>query len=154
MSAAANVLTTTVSWSVLFGVFLMNLELGRAAHQRDMVDHAAAVAADTVTKTLCASAKDYAGMPEGAYGGAREAAVWKAVGPRLDLVAPPGACRIRATPAGPSLDPGVREMSVEVSCEIPCRIPFAAEIMCHGSPRSLTFKASQRAVAMGCDAGG
>lgn len=155
MSSAANVLSTTVSWSVLFGVFLMNVQLTQAAHQRDMVDHATAVAADTVTKTLCASAKDFGGRPEGAYGGARELAVWKATEPLLGLVAPAGACRIRVTPAAAvSIDPGAREMNVEVSCDIPCRIPFAAEVMCHGSPSKLSFKGTQRAVAMGCDAGG
>ena len=36
---------------------------------------------------------------------------------------------------------------------LPCTFPFAAQILCDGSPRHLTLTASQTAVAMGCDAG-
>lgn len=146
-----NVMSTSVSWFLMFGVFLMNVQLGQSAHQRDMVDHAASVAADTVTKSLCADAKDYGGAPIGTYVGARERAVNASVKPMLDLVAPADACQVRVKPAGANTDPGKREMDVDVRCEIPCKVPFAAQVMCEGSPRHVTFQSKQRAVAMGCD---
>lgn len=149
-----NVSSLSVSWYVTFGVFLMNVQLAQSYHQRDMVDHAASVAADTVTKTLCADAKDFGGAPEGQYGGAREAAVKKAIEPILGLVAPPDACRVTVKPRedAADADPGKKEVDVELACELPCKIPFAAQVMCKGTGH-VSFAAKQRAVAMGCDSG-
>jgi hypothetical protein len=153
--ALENLSSTTMSWYVLFSVFLMNVQLGQSHHQRDMVDHAASVAADTVTKTLCADAKDYGGVPEGQYAGARAAAVNQAVEPILGLVAPAGACHVTVKPkgAGAGGDPGAKEMDVEISCEIPCNVPLAAQVMCQGTPAHVSLDAKQKAVATGCDSG-
>ncbi len=154
-----NISSMSMSWYALFSVFLMNVQLGQGYHQRDMVDHAASVAADTVTKTLCADAEDYGGTPPGEYKGDREKAVNKAVEPLLGLVAPKDACKVKATAAGggsgggASAGDGKKEMDVTVSCEIPCSIPLAAQVMCSGSPPHISFEAKQKATATGCDSG-
>jgi hypothetical protein len=157
MSALENGFSMSTSWYALFSVFLMNVQLGQNYHQRDMVDHAAAVAADTVTKTLCADTKDYGGVPQGQYSGAREKAVKDATSPILDLVAPKNACKVSAKSggaAGGSAD-GKKQMDVSVNCEIPCNVPFAAQIMCKGGPGKshVNFEAKQKATATGCDSG-
>ena len=66
-----NLLSMSMSWYVVFGTFLMTMQLGQTAHQRDIVDHATAVGADTLAKTLCADARDYGGTPLGVYAGER-----------------------------------------------------------------------------------
>lgn len=153
--AMENLSSTTMSWYVMFSVFLMNVQLGQSYHQRDMVDHATSVAADTVTKTLCADAKDFGGVPLGQYAGDRAKAVNKAVEPILGLVAPKDACRVSVKPKGGAgaADPANKAMDVEISCEIPCNIPLAAQIMCKGSPAHVSFEAKQTAIATGCDSG-
>lgn len=159
MSALENGFSMSTSWYALFSVFLMNVQLGQNYHQRDMVDHAAAVAADTVTKTLCADAKDFGGVPQGQYSGAREKAVKEATSPILDLVAPGDACKVSAKSAGGAGvgggHDGNKQMDVSVNCEIPCSVPFAAQIMCEGGPGKshVKFEAKQRATATGCDSG-
>ena len=50
-------------------------------------------------------------------------------------------------------DPGKKQMDVSVACEIPCNIPFAAQILCKGSPSHVSFEAKQQATATGCDSG-
>lgn len=145
----------SMSWYVVFGVFLMTVQLGQSAHQRDIVDHAASVAADTLTKTLCADARDYGGTPLGTYAGERARAVKAAVDPLLALAAPKDACRIDVRPnaEAASADPAARPMELAITCTIPCSVPFAAQAMCEGWPGHVTFQAKQTAVAMGCDAG-
>ncbi len=49
--ATTNTLGFALTWFVTFFVFLMNVQLGQLFHRRDVVDHAAAVAADTAKKT-------------------------------------------------------------------------------------------------------
>jgi len=161
MSAIENGFSMSTSWYALFGVFLMNVQLGQNYHQRDMVDHAAAVAADTTTKTLCADKKDFGGVPQGQFTGAREKAVQDATSPILDLVAPKNACKVSAksgAAAGASgasgasgADDGKKQMDVSVKCEIPCSVPFAAQLMCKGG--KVSFEAKQKATATGCDSG-
>jgi hypothetical protein len=144
--------STSVSWTLVFGGFLMMTQLGQNTHQRDVLDHATSVAADTVTKTLCADAKDYGGVPLGTYAGARAQAVTSAVDPLLSLVAPKNACKVNVKPtAAGTADPGSRPMDVEIACEIPCKVPFAAQVMCSGWPGHVNFTAKQTAMAMGCD---
>lgn len=151
-----NIASTAVSWTTLFSVFMMNVQLGQNYHQRDQVDHAAAVAGDTLTKTLCADAKDYGGVAPGEYAGARKQAVERAVKPLLGLVAPEGACKVNAKSASggasaAGADPGRKDMDLSVSCEIPCRIPVAAQVMCRNG--QVSFEAKQKATATGCDSG-
>lgn len=146
-----NIASTAVSWTCLFSVFMMNVQLAQNYHQRDMVDHATAVAADTVTKTLCADAKDYGNVPPGEYAGARTAAVENAAKPLLELVAPPDACRVNVKASSASADPGRKDMDVSVACEIPCRIPIASAAMCRDG--KVSFTAKQSAVVTGCDSG-
>jgi hypothetical protein len=154
--AMENLGSMSISWYVMFSVFLMNVQLGQSYHQRDMVDHAASVAADTVTKTLCADAKDYGGVAPGNYQGARKQAVDDAVSPILGLVAPKDACKLdvkNSSTAGGGGDPGKKDMSVGIACEIPCRVPFAAQVMCKGSPRHVSFQSKRAATVTGCDSG-
>lgn len=152
-----NVSSLSLSWFAMFSVFLMNVQLGQSYHQRDLVDHAASVAADTAAKTLCADPKDFDGVARGDYRGARAKAVESAVRPILGLAAMSDACRVTAHPKAATeaaSGGGAKEIEVQVDCEIPCRIPVAAQAMCSGSPARVTFQAKQKAVAMGCDGGG
>lgn len=158
--ALENGFSMSTSWFALFSVFLMNVQLGQNYHQRDMVDHAASVAADSVTKTLCADAKDYGGVPQGQYTGARKKAVDDATKPILGLVAGDSDCKVSASSAGGEgsdlagvADPGRKPMDVSVRCEIPCKVPFAAQIMC-GAGSKITLESKQKATATGCDSGG
>ena len=48
-----NHLGFALTWFCIFFTFLMNVQLGQLFHRRDVVDHAAAVAADTAKKTYC-----------------------------------------------------------------------------------------------------
>lgn len=152
-----NVSSLSLSWFAMFSVFLMNVQLGQSYHQRDLVDHAASVAADAAAKTLCADPKDFDGVARGDYRGARARAVESAARPILDLAATSDACHVTARPkaaAEAASGGGTKEIEVQVDCEIPCRIPLAAQAMCSGSPAHVTFQAKQKAVAMGCDGGG
>ena len=51
-------LSFALTWFVTFFVFLMNVQLGQLFHRRDVVDHAAAVAADIAKKTYCMTEED------------------------------------------------------------------------------------------------
>ena len=140
-------------WSVMFGAFLYNAQVNRLSVGRDVLDHAAAVAADTATKVLCDSAPELAGTPLGRPDGARAAAVEERVLPLLDLVTDARRkCRIayRDGDGGPvrrvqdASDP-----AVHIECEVPCPIPFAAQALCRG--QSLALASSHPVRPAGCD---
>lgn len=151
-SATTQLLSLSPLWFIVFGVFLMNVQLGRSYLQRDMVDHATAVAADATMKTLCADARDFGGVPLGAFTGARERAVREAIDPLLELVSSePRACTLAVHPRGEGGSPGTQAVEVELRCDFPCDIPIAAQAMCSGSPRRVRFAAKRTTVAMGCD---
>jgi hypothetical protein len=151
-SAQSNMLSFAPTWFVVFGVFLMNVQLSRNYMQRDMVDHAAAVAADTAMKVMCADTQDY-GAPMGEFAGGRAAAIKRSVDSTLKLASKhEDACKVTATPKGQT-ESGGREIEVEVNCEFPCEVPFAAQLMCSGGATSkhVTLVKKQTTVAMGCD---
>jgi hypothetical protein len=144
-----NGLSFSPTWLVVFGVFLMNVQLGRNYEQRDMVDHAAALAADAVMKNACDNS---AGAPSGTLSGATLDAVDKAVVPLFDLVSSAkNPCRVTARPTDSGLSTsGAREIDVEVTCRFPCTVPFASALMC--TDGHVTYTSKQKTVAMGCDA--
>ncbi len=151
-SASTQLLSWAPVWFIVLGVFLMNVQLGRNFIQRDMVDHATSVAADTTMKTLCADAVDYGGVPPGEFTGKRASAVRETIAPILRLVSPEtNACRLRVTGNAAPSSAGTRTVDIELSCEFPCEIPIAAQVMCAGTPRHVTFAAKRTTVAMGCD---
>ncbi|WP_394847129.1 hypothetical protein LZC95_06625 [Pendulispora brunnea] len=158
-SGISNMFSFAPTWFIVSGVFLMNVQLSRNYMQRDMVDHAAAIAADTAMKTICADARDFGGASQGEFTGGRASAIRASVEPVLGLVAQGQAsalskddqtCKVTARPVHGGI-PGSRQVEVEVRCEFPCDLPFAAQMMCSGSPRHVTFAAKQTTVAMGCD---
>jgi hypothetical protein len=154
-SASTQLLSFSPTWFVVFGVFMMNVQLVRSSVQRDMVDHATALAADATMKTLCADGQDFGGAAAGELTGARADAVRASIEPVLGLVSSDTKrCRVTTRPtqggAGSSAS-GARAVEVELTCEFPCEIPIAAHVMCSGSPPHVTFSAKQTTVAMGCD---
>lgn len=144
-NAITEALSFSPTWFVVFGVFLMNVQLGRNYEQRDMVDHAASLAADAVMKNVCDSA-------DGTLTGASLQSVDASVQPLFQLVSSAkNPCRVTATPTGEeSSVSGARPLEVEVTCRFPCTIPVASAVMCTGG--FVTFTARQKTVAMGCDA--
>ncbi len=152
-SAQGLVLSFAPLWFIVFGVFLMNVQLGRNYIQRDVVDHAVALAADTAAKVACADDADLAGSPVGSLDDRRLAVVRASVAPLLALVAStPDACRLSVAEApGGTGGPGTMTLRVSLDCELPCDIPVAAQAMCSGTPRRVRFAARQTTVAMGCD---
>jgi hypothetical protein len=150
-SAMTQLLSLSPTWFIVFGVFLMNAQLGRNYVQRDVVDHATALAADATMKTLCADARDFGGAPAGQLTGARADAVRASIDPVLSLVSSSQGCKVDARTLGPGEASGTRQVEVEVTCDFSCDIPFAAHVMCSGSPPHVTFTARQTTVAAGCD---
>ncbi len=144
-NAVTESLSFSPTWFILFGVFLMNVQLGRNYEQRDMVDHAASVAADAVMKNVCDSS-------DGSLSGAALDEVNTAVQPLFQLVSSAkNPCRVTARPSGQSSSvSGARALDVEVSCRFPCTIPIASAAMCNDG--FVTYSATQKTVAMGCDA--
>ncbi|WP_394836794.1 hypothetical protein LVJ94_07785 [Pendulispora rubella] len=150
-SGVSNMFAFAPTWFIVSGVFLMNVQLSRNYMQRDMVDHAAAIAADTAMKTICADGRDFGGASQGEFTGGRASAIRASVDPVLGLASNDAqTCQVTARPKHGGT-PGSRQVEVEVRCEFPCDLPFAAQMMCSGSPRHVTFVAKQTTVAMGCD---
>lgn len=155
-SALTNLFSMATAMPVAVGFSFLTMQLFQSSYHRDMVDHGASIAADALTKSLCSNSKDFGGVPRGAFAGARRQYVEDRVRSRLSLVVPGEKCRVNVKPpkaTSVTPDPGSIPMDVEVSCDAPCSFPFAAQVLCTGSPRHLTLTASQTAVAMGCDAG-
>ena len=146
-------LSLVVSMFVVSGIFLLNTQLNKAYIQRDMVDHAASLAASAANKILCANSDAVGGDSLGSTTGSRAQTVKNAVQPVLSLVAEPDQCKIEylqgdapVTKVQPD-----QQLDVQVTCTIPCSVPFAAARMCEGTPASLTYKAKQSIQPTGCD---
>jgi hypothetical protein len=151
-SAATSFMSLAPTWFVVFSVFLMNVQLSRNYVQRDVVDHAASLAADAAMKVACADAQDYGGSSAGDLSGERLDAVNASIQNVLSLVSSGGKeCHVSGRPSAGSGASGGRTIDVEVTCDFACTIPIAAQVMCSGSPPHVTFSAHQTAVAMGCD---
>ena len=147
-NAITELLSFSPTWFVVFGVFLMNVQLGRNYVQRDMVDHSAALAADVASKTVCDNMN---GSPSGSLSGPAMAAVNRTIQPLIQMAS--GAnnpCTVNAKPSGGGGVPGAVQLDVEVSCHFPCTVPFASKFMCQDG--FVNFTAKQTTVAMGCDA--
>jgi hypothetical protein len=136
-NATTNLLSFAPTWFFTFGVFLMNTQLGRHYVQRDIVDHAVALAADTTSKTYCENQ------------GQSSAAVSASIQPLIQMVSGGDPCQVQQQESGGGGDSGGRQIDVTVTCRFPCTIPFASQLMCDGG--YATFKASQKTTAMGCD---
>jgi hypothetical protein len=149
----ATTMSLAMSMFVVSGIFLLNTQLNKAYIQRDMVDHAAALAADAANKVLCANSSATGGDALGSTTGSRADTVRNAVQPLLNLVAAQDQCKIEYL-QGDSPVSQVQpdqQLDVQVTCTIPCSVPFAAARMCNGSPPSLTYKAKQSIQPVGCD---
>jgi len=140
-NAITELLAFSPTWLIVFGVFLMNVQLGRNCVQRDVVDHATALAADVASKTYCQK-----------QGPAPQAAMTTTIAPLVELASSANnPCTVKATPSSSGGgDPGSVPLDVEVTCTFPCTVPFASYFMCQGG--NVSFKAKQTTVAMGCDA--
>jgi hypothetical protein len=140
-NAITELLAFSPTWFIIFGVFLMNIQLARNCVQRDVVDHAAAIAADIASKTYC---QKQGATPQGA--------MTAAITPLAQMASSANnACTVKATPSGEGgSNPGSVQLDVEVSCKFPCTIPIASQFMCTGG--NVSFTAKQTTVAMGCDA--
>jgi hypothetical protein len=136
-----NLLGFSLTWFVIFFVFLMNTQLGQLFYRRDIVDHATTTAMDTATKTYCKNDENIT---------ATEAAALRAIDPLLDTVG--GRCLVSVKPVGQGADPGARPLDVGVKCAFPCKIPIAAQFMCKDG--QTTLESRQRTVALGCDGRG
>ena len=143
--ATTNTMAFALTWFVTFFVFLMNVQLGQLFHRRDVVDHAAAVAADTAKKTYCMKEENK---------GATEQAAKKAIKDFLDTAGGSEACQlsINASGGGGGGDPGAKPLDVKLECNFDCKIPIAAQVMCKGGKSKLDAKL--KTVAMGCDGKG
>jgi hypothetical protein len=140
-NAITELLAFSPTWLIVFGVFLMNVQLGRNCVQRDVVDHATAIAADIASKTYCQK-----------QGESPQQAIASRIQPLLQMASSAdNPCTVKTTPsARGGSDPGSVPLDVEMTCHFPCTIPFASTFMCTGGQVSLTAK--QSTVAMGCDA--
>lgn len=139
-----NTLGFALTWFIAFSVFLMNVQLGQIFHRRDVVDHAAAIAADTAKKTYCMNEENK---------GATEAQAKKSVQAVLDSAGGNEACTLSVSASGGGgSDPGSKPLEVKLQCSFPCKVPIAAQVMCKGGQTKL--EAKLHTVAMGCDGKG
>lgn len=138
-----NHLGFALTWFCIFFTFLMNVQLGQLFHRRDVVDHAAAVAADTAKKTYCMKEENTS---------ATEAEAKRAIDKVLDTAGGNEACKLSVSSKGASSDPGAKPLEVKLECSFDCKIPIAAQVMCNGGKSKLDAKL--QTVAMGCDGKG
>ncbi|MDB5216216.1 MAG: hypothetical protein JWO86_4143 [Myxococcaceae bacterium] len=138
-----NTLGFALTFFVTFFVFLMNVQLGQLFHRRDVVDHAAAIAADTAKKSYCMNEENKS---------ATEGDANKAIRAVLDSAGGSEACKLSIDPSGGSSDPGARGLQVKLQCSFECKVPIAAQFMCKGGTSKLDAKIDT--VAMGCDGKG
>ena len=140
----ATTLGFTLTYFVAGSVFLCNVQLGQLCYRRDVVDHAAALAADTAMKTYCAKQESSS---------AAESAARKAIDPVMSTINGQQHCNVQVQPSGGgSSDPGSQELEVSIDCQIPCDVPLGSEIMCHDG--KVTFNAKKKTAASGCDGQG
>lgn len=138
-----NHLGFAMTWFCIFFTFLMNVQLGQLFHRRDVVDHAAAVAADTAKKTYCMKEENKS---------ATEQEAKKAVKNFLDTAGGNEACQLSISSKGSGSDPGAKPLEVKLECNFDCKIPIASQFMCKGGKSKLDAKL--QTVAMGCDGKG
>ena len=138
-----NTLGFALTWFVAFFVFLMNVQLGQLFHRRDVVDHAAAIAADVARKTYCVKEEDKS---------ATEQEAKKAIKNVLDSAGGNEACKLSVNASGGSSDPGAKSLEVKLECSFDCKVPIAAQVMCKGGASKLDAKIDT--VALGCDGKG
>jgi hypothetical protein len=138
-----NTLGFALTWFTTFFVFLMNVQLGQLFHRRDVVDHAAAVAADTAKKTYCMKEENKS---------ATEQEAKKAIKNVLDTAGGNEACQLSINASGSGSDPGAKPLDVKLECNFDCKVPIAAQFMCKGGKSKLDAKL--KTVAMGCDGKG
>lgn len=138
-----NTLGFALTWFVAFSVFLMNVQLGQLFHRRDVVDHAAAVAADVAKKTYCMKEEDKS---------ATEQEAKKAIKNVLDSAGGNEACKLSVDARGGASDPGAKSLEVKLECNFDCKVPIAAQVMCRGGSSKLDAKV--QTVALGCDGKG
>lgn len=139
--ATTNLLGFSMTWFVVFGVFLMNVQLGQLFLRRDVVDHAAALAADSATKTFCAHGPDRAFA---------ESEAMRVVDPVLSTAATTDGRRCALhVDSTDGVDPGAAELDIVLECSFDCKIPVAAQVMCKAGRTS--FASRLKAVALGCD---
>jgi hypothetical protein len=138
-----NTLGFALTWFVAFFVFLMNVQLGQLFHRRDVVDHAAAIAADVAKKTYCMKEEDKS---------ATEQEAKKAIKNVLDSAGGNEACTLSVNASGGSSDPGAKGLEVKLECNFDCKVPLAAQFMCKGGSSKLDAKIDT--VALGCDGKG
>ncbi len=142
--AQSNTLGFTLTYFVTGSVFLCNVQLGQLCYRRDVVDHAAALAADTALKTYCAKQESSS---------AAESAAEKAIDPVMTTINGQNKCTVQVQPTGGgSSDQGSQDLEVSIDCEIPCDVPLGAQVMCHDG--KVTFNAKKKTAAMGCDGQG
>ena len=132
-----------LTWFVTFFVFLMNVQLGQLFHRRDVVDHAAAIAADTAKKTYCMKEEDKSATEQEATRSIRNV---------LDTAGGSQACKLSVDASGGSSDPGAKGLKVKLECAFDCNVPIAAQVMCKGG--KLKLDAKIETVALGCDGKG
>jgi hypothetical protein len=135
------VLGTTLTFSICFGVFLLNVEIGQLSHDRDAVDHSAAIATNVAKQTYCAKEENSAAVVEDAR---------RAIKPVIETAGK--MCEVDIASKGESGDPGSRALSVSLDCTFDCAVPFASQILCKGG--KMNFKAKLTTVSMGCDGKG
>ena len=138
-----NTLGFALTWFVAFFVFLMNVQLGQLFHRRDVVDHAAAIAADVAKKTYCMKEEDKS---------ATEQEAKKAIRSVLDSAGGNEACKLSVDAKGGGGDPGAKALEVKLECSFDCKVPIAAQFMCKGGTSKLDAKLET--VALGCDGRG
>lgn len=141
--ATTTTLGFALTWFVAFFVFLMNVQLGQLFHRRDVVDHAAAVAADVAKKTYCMKEEDKS---------ATEQEAKRAIRSVLDSAGGNEACTLSVDARGAGSDPGAKNLDVRLECSFDCNVPIAAQVMCRGGASKLDAKL--RTVALGCDGKG
>lgn len=138
-----NSLSFALTWFVTFFVFLMNVQLGQLFHRRDVVDHAAAIAADTAKKTYCMKEENKS---------ATEQEALRTVKNVLDTAGGSEACKLSIDAKGGSSDPGAKELEVQLKCSFECKVPIASQFMCKGGKSQLDAKL--QTTALGCDGKG
>ena len=143
MSAQASTLAFGMTFLISGTVFLCNVQLGQLCYRRDVVDHAAAVAADTAKKTYCMKEENKS---------ATEAEAKRSINKVLDTAGGNEACKLSIDSKGSGSDPGAKALEVRLECSFDCKVPIAAQVMCTGGKSKLDAKL--QTVAMGCDGKG
>jgi hypothetical protein len=140
---ATSTLGFSLTWFLIFSTFLMDVQLGQLFPRRDVVDHAAALAADSATKTYCA---------RGENASASEQEALRAIDPLLVTATSQKSCGLTVRPSGGSADPGAKPLDVTLECSFDCKIPVAAQVMCKQG--KVSFASKLKTVALGCDGKG